>query len=244
MTPTSMLNDHQQPVGLPLPEWSHRPAPSRVVIEGRFCRLEPLDPRHHAADLYRAYSQAQDGRDWTYMMAGPFTSEQAYREHAERIAPGADPLHFAVIDREAGIAVGTLSLMRIDQANGVIEVGHVAFSPLLKRTPISTEAQFLLMRYAFDELGYRRYEWKCDSLNAPSRQAAARLGFQFEGVFRQAGVYRGRTRDTAWFSIIDREWPVVREAFEAWLAPDNFDAEGGQRASLQTLRGRVCPAKM
>ncbi|ONQ53145.1 GNAT family N-acetyltransferase, partial [Burkholderia cenocepacia] len=133
---------------------------------------------------------------------------------------------YTVIDRATGRAVGTLALMRIDPANGVIEVGSVTFSPLLKRTPVSTEAQFLLMKYAFDTLGYRRYEWKCDDLNAPSRKAAARLGFRYEGTFRQAIVYRGRNRDTAWFSIIDGEWPDVRAAFEAWLAPENFDAEG------------------
>jgi len=236
MNSASTLNAYQQPIGLSLPEWTPRPMPSRMVFEGRFCRLEPLDPQRHVTDLYKAYSQAQDGRDWTYMMAGPFASEQEYREYAQRIAAGTDPLHFAVIDVHAGVAVGTLSLMRIDAANGAIEVGNVAFSPLLKRTPASTEAQFLLMKYAFDELGYRRYEWKCDSLNGPSRQAAARLGFQFEGVFRQAVIYKERTRDTAWFSIIDSEWPALRTAFETWLAADNFNADGSQRASLQALR--------
>lgn len=168
---------------------------------------------------------------------GPFETAQGYREYCERAAASEDPLHFAVIARASGRAVGTLALMRIDPPNGVAEVGHVTFSPLLKRTPVSTEAQFLLMRRVFDELGYRRYEWKCDSLNAPSRQAALRLGFQFEGIFRQAVVYKGRSRDTAWFSIIDGEWPARRAAFEQWLAPENFDAQGRQRARLQALRG-------
>src|SRR5471032_1422936 len=140
------------------------------------------------------------------------------------------------------VPIVTLSLMRIDRANEFIEVGNVAFSPLLKRTPIATEAQYLLMKHAFDELGYRRYEWKCDALNAPSRQAAARLGFQFEGIFRQAVLYKGRTRDTAWFSIIDGEWPTVRAAFEQWLAPENFDAEGGQRKSLTDVRAQLSKA--
>ena len=229
-------NEYGQPVGVGLPHWTARPLPTRTAIAGRFCRVARGIERLHAADLYTAFSQAADGRDWTYMSAGPFASEADYRAHAERAAASADPLHFAVIDSSSGQAVGTLSLMRIDPANGVIEVGHVAFSPLLKRTPIATEAQYLLMRHAFDTLGYRRFEWKCDSLNAPSRQAAARLGFTFEGVFRQAVVTRGRTRDTAWFSVIDGEWPDLRDAFERWLAPENFDAEGQQRTSLAQLR--------
>jgi RimJ/RimL family protein N-acetyltransferase len=145
-------------------------------------------------------------------------------------------MHFAVIDRLSGRAVGTLALMRIDPANGAIEVGSVNFSPLLKHTPMSTEAQYLLMKLAFDELGYRRYEWKCDNFNEPSKRAALRLGFQFEGIFRQAVIYKGRSRDTAWFSITDGEWPAVRAALERWLAPENFDAQGGQRMALDRFR--------
>ncbi|AMO95370.1 acetyltransferase family protein [Collimonas fungivorans] len=233
----STLNPYQQPIGAALPEWSARARPPHnAAIEGRYCRLEPLDAERHAAALYAAYSQAEDGRDWTYMSVGPFADAASYRKHAEQAAASADPLHYAVIELKTGNAVGTLSLMRIDPANGVVEVGFVAFSPLLKRTPVSTEAQYLLMKHAFDQLGYRRYEWKCDSLNAPSRQAAARLGFQFEGIFRQATVYKGRSRDTAWFSIIDSEWPELRSAFEKWLAPENFDGQGRQRASLTALR--------
>jgi len=237
----STLNQYQQPVGESLPHWTARVHPPRDPMEGQYCRLEPLEP-HHAADLFAAFSQAPDGRDWTYMPVGPFDDAASYLEYVERAAVSPDPQHYAVIDLKRGIAIGTLSLMRIDRANGVIEVGNVAFSPLLKRTPISTEAQYLLMKHAFDELGYRRYEWKCDALNAPSRQAAARLGFQFEGIFRQAVLYKGRTRDTAWFSIIDREWPTVRAAFEQWLAPENFDAEGGQRKSLTDLRAQQSKA--
>lgn len=233
--PTAM-NLHQQPVGDPLPGWTERPHPPRRPIEGRHCRLEPLDPARHAADLHAAYAGAPDDRHWTYMVVGPFADAQSYRAHAERIAAGTDPLHHAVIDLKTGQAVGTLALMRIDRANGVIEIGHVTFSPLLQRTVASTEAQFLLMRQAFDELGYRRLEWKCDSLNAPSRRAAERLGFRFEGVFRQAIVYKGRTRDTAWFSIIDGEWPALRAAFETWLSPGNFDERGVQRTPLSALR--------
>ena len=232
----STLNQYQQPVGEPMPHWTARVHPPRSPIEGRYSRLEPLE-LGHAADLFKAYSQAPDGRDWTYMPVGPFDDAASYRDYVERAAVSPDPQHYAVIDLKTGAAIGTLALMRIDRANGVIEVGNVAFSPLLKRTPISTEAQYLLMKHAFDELGYRRYEWKCDALNAPSRQAAARLGFQFEGIFRQAVLYKGRTRDTAWFSIIDKEWPAVRAAFEQWLAPENFDGQGQQRKSLTEIRG-------
>lgn len=233
------LNRYGQPVGAALPDWTSRPLPPHHAgnaIEGRHARLEALDAARHASDLHAAYSLAPDGRSWTYMASEPFADAAAYREYAERAAASSDPLHYAVIDLRTGQAVGTLALMRIDPANGAIEVGHVMFSPLLQHTPISTDAQFLLMRHVFDDLGYRRYEWKCDSLNTPSRRAAERLGFQFEGIFRQAVVYKGRSRDTAWFSITDLEWPALRPAFETWLAPQNFDAEGRQRNSLAQCR--------
>lgn len=233
---TTRLNAYQQPIGIPVPDWVARPRPQRVVMEGRYCRLEPLDAARHAKDLYAAYSKAVDDRDWTYLFVGPFTDEENYRAFAENAAASADPLHFAVIDLKTGHAVGTMALMRIDPAHGVIEVGSVAFSPDLKRTPISTEAQYLLMKYAFEDLGYRRYEWKCDSLNEPSRKSAARLGFQYEGIFRQAIVYKGRSRDTAWFSVIDTEWPALDRAFTAWLNPENFDEHGVQRNTLSDMR--------
>jgi len=225
----------QQPVGDPLPNWKARPRPPHEVIVGHYCRLEPLDAARHGAQLYAAFRQAPDDADWTYTLAGPFADEASYLAYARTVQTSEDPQFFAVIDLAAGQAVGTLAAMRIDPANGVIEVGNVAYSNLLKRTPAATEAQYLLMRRAFDELGYRRYEWKCDSLNAPSRAAALRMGFQFEGIFRQAVVYKGRNRDTAWFSIIDSEWPAVRSGFEQWLAPDNFDADGRQRRRLSDL---------
>lgn len=229
-------NAFDQAIGPALPDWQARPHPPRVTLQGRYCRLEPIDAERHGAQLYRAYAQAPDGRDWTYMMSGPFDDQASYLARARQMQDSRDPLHYSVIDGHSGAALGTLSLMRIDAAHGVIEVGHIAFSPLLKRTRIATEAHYLLMRHVFDELGYRRYEWKCDSLNAPSRQAALRLGFQFEGIFRQAVVYRGRSRDTAWFSIIDGEWPALRSAFTQWLAADNFDAQGQQRQPLGTFR--------
>nr|WP_114811837.1 GNAT family protein [Paraburkholderia kururiensis] len=234
----TLINEYAQPVGAPLPGWSARPMPEAVTLEGTYCRLEPLNVERHAADLFAAYRAAPDARDWTYMAVGPFEQFEDYRRHADAAARSTDPRHYAVIDRSTGKAVGSLALMRIEPAHGVIEVGHVTFSPLLKQTPLSTEAQFLLMRYVFDTLGYRRYEWKCDSLNAPSRKAAARLGFQFEGIFRQVIVYKGRNRDTAWHSIIDKEWPLLKQAFEAWLAPENFDDMGKQRQSLTEVRAK------
>jgi RimJ/RimL family protein N-acetyltransferase len=230
------FNEWKQPVGAPLPGWEERPRPQGVALEGRYCRLEPVDAARHGADLFAAYAQAPDGSDWTYMMSGPFADLAAYLAYAETLQRSADPLHYAVVDLASGRAVGTMALMRIEPRHGAIEVGHIALSRQLKRTRVATEAQFLLMRHVFAQLGYRRYEWKCDSLNAPSRQAAQRLGFSFEGIFRQAVVYRGRSRDTAWFSIIDGEWPVLQGAFERWLDPANFDSEGRQRQSLLAFR--------
>lgn len=220
-------NPYQQPIGVSV-NWHPREWPQRVVLQGRTCRLEPLNPSIHGPQLYKAYSSACDARDWTYLPYGPFDTAEQFAVHCAALANSSDPMHWAVIDLNSGLAVGSLSLMRIDAKNGVIEVGHVVFSALLQGTIMSTEAQFLLMQYVFDELGYRRYEWKCDALNQPSRKTAERLGFSFEGVFRQAIVYKGRNRDTAWYSIIDSEWPQRRDAFLRWLSPLNFDANGLQ----------------
>ncbi|WP_431825066.1 GNAT family N-acetyltransferase [Burkholderia sp. F1] len=232
----STTNAYQQPVGQPLPGWSGRPRPQPVTLHGHHCRLEPLDADRHAADLYAAYAAAPDGRMWTYLRHGPFADEASYRDYARTAAASTDPMHFTVVDVASGRAVGTLALMRIDPDNGVIEVGSVTFSTALQRTPVSTEAQYLLMRHVFDTLGFRRYEWKCDSLNAPSRKAAERLGFRYEGTFRNAIVVNGRNRDTAWYSIVDDEWPAVAAALDAWLSPGNFDAQGAQRTSLAAIR--------
>lgn len=231
----SHYNHYGQPVGDALPGWQPRPLPQRVVLHGRYCRLEPLT-RSHADALFAAYQLSGDGRSWTWLAREPEESIEQYATWVESVETLSDPLHFAVIDTQTDRPVGTLALMRIDASNGVIEVGHVHFSPLLSRTPASTEAQWLLMRYAFATLGYRRYEWKCNSLNEPSRQAALRLGFQYEGRFRQALVVKGHNRDTDWFSIIDGEWPDVDAAMQRWLAPDNFNSDGKQRQSLASLR--------
>ncbi len=205
-------------------------------MTGRYCRVQPVCVQDHAADLYAAYGEAPDGRDWTYLPDGPFSDFTSYREHLTRAAADSERMHHAIVDLATGQAAGTAALMRADPANGTIEVGYITYSPRLKRTRAGTEAMFLLMRRAFDELGYRRYEWKCDSLNAASRAAAERFGFRFEGVFRQAVIYKGRNRDTAWLSVIDTEWPTVRTAFEQWLRPENFGADGRQRRSLAEIR--------
>jgi RimJ/RimL family protein N-acetyltransferase len=202
-------------------------------MRGRYCTVEPLDVERHGAELYAAISLDREGRNWTYLPAGPFADAAAYLAWLEQRAAGADPMFYAIVDA-TGKPVGTAAYQRMDPANGVVEVGNINYSPRLQRTRAATEAIYLMMRRAF-ELGYRRYEWKCDALNAPSRAAAQRYGFSFEGVFRQAIVVKGRTRDSAWFSVIDGEWPALRAAHERWLAPENFDAEGRQRVSLSSL---------
>ena len=228
-------NEFGQPVGGAVELALPRPAPARVTLRGELCSLQPLDAAAHAAGLFAAYAAAGDASDWTYLGVGPFRSAAEYRAWAEGAAASRDPLHFAVVDNASGAPLGTLSLMRIDSANGVVEVGFVVFSRAMQRTALSTEAHALLMRYVFEELGYRRYEWKCDALNAPSRRAAERLGFSYEGTFRQAVVVKGRSRDTAWFSIIDSEWPALGAEFERWLDPANFGPGGEQ---LSPLRAR------
>lgn len=236
------FNRFQQPIGHSLPDWQRRPLPDRVTLCGQFCRLEPLSALQHGAQLWQAWSKAEDSRGWTYLSVGPFDNEADFIGYITGAEQSEDPFHFAVVDNASGKALGTLSLMRIDPANGSVEVGFVLFSPLLQRTVQATEAHFLLMKYAFEALGYRRYEWKCDSLNGPSRRAALRLGFRFEGLFRQVLIYKGRTRDTAWFSITDGEWPQVKLAFEHWLSPENL-TNGRQKQGLAALRDELSRQK-
>lgn len=230
---TTLVNEFDQPIGPAVSSWTPPPVPPRIPVQGRFCRIEPLAVTPHAADLYAANS-TDSGRMWTYLAYGPFADLDAYVTWLAKACQGTDPLFYAIIDLVTGKAVGVASYLHLDPANGVIEVGHIAYSPFLQRTPAATEAMYLLMKQVFD-LGYRRYEWKCDSLNAPSRAAAQRLGFSFEGIFRQAVIYKGRNRDTAWYSVIDKEWPALQAAFTQWLAPTNFDDQGQQRVSLSAL---------
>ena len=232
-----VVNALGQRVGVPLPDWTPPPRPPRTAMEGRTCRLEPLDLERHADELFAANALDEDGRGWTYLPYGPFADREGYLRWMRATCTGDDPLFHAIVDRASGRAVGVASFLRIDPAAGSIEVGHLRFSPLLQRSVASTEAMYLMMKRAF-ELGYRRYEWKCDALNAPSRAAASRLGFAFEGVFRQAVVIKQRNRDTAWFSILDSEWPRLDAAFRRWLDPANFAADGAQRERLSDLTAR------
>lgn len=220
-----------QRAGVRLPGWMPPPRPAREPLPGRLCRLELLEARLHADSLFEANAADADGSMWTYLGYGPFASRADYRAWVELNAAATDPLFYAIVDNATGRATGVAAYLRIDPAHGSIEIGHLAYSPALQRTAAATEAMYLMIRRVFD-LGYRRCEWKCNDLNEPSKAAAHRLGFTFEGVFRQAMVVKGRNRDTAWFSIIDTEWPARRAAFERWLATDNFDASGRQRTAL------------
>lgn len=232
---TSRINDLGQPIGWAVADWTPCPRPPRTPMEGRTIRLEPLDPAKHGDDLWAAFSADESGRMWTYLPVGPYTDRGAFDAALTTNAKSEDPLFHTVIDLATGKAVGFCTYLRIDPTNGVIEVGFITFSPLMQRTTGSTEAMYLMMARVFDELGYRRYEWKCDTLNAPSKAAAARLGFSYEGLFRQAVMYKGRNRDTAWFSILDSEWPDIKTAFQTWLDPENFDGEGRQKRGLASL---------
>jgi RimJ/RimL family protein N-acetyltransferase len=231
-------NEYDQPIGPPLEGWTPKPFPVPNPMEGRYCRIEKLEERHASA-LFSAYAEAKDDSSWTYLFSGPFPSESLYADWVRAEAQKCDPQHYVIIDARTHKPVGTAALMRIEPSHGVIEIGHIHYAPVLKTSGAATEAMYLFMRRVFDELGYRRYEWKCDALNAPSCRAAERLGFRVEGIFRQAVVYKGRSRDTAWFSVIDTEWPILRAGFEAWLAAENFDASGAQRKSLSAIRNAL-----
>lgn len=213
--------------------------PARQPLDGASARLEPIDPARHAAELYAASHGVAGGADlWRFLSYGPWADIGAFQGWLRDCAAVHDPLFYAIRDAGSGQARGMASYLNIVPKNGSIEIGHIWLAPALQRTRAATEALFLLMRYAMDELRYRRLEWKCDALNEPSRRAARRLGFRFEGIFYQHMVIRGRNRDTAWYSILDREWPSIRANIETWLAPGNFDADGRQRQALSDLHGR------
>jgi len=215
-------------------QWQPARPLSRVALEGELVRLEPVDVARHAGQLFAAQSSAPEL--WEYLPYGPFESESAFRVWLTERAASSDPLFYAIIERLSGRALGMASFLRVEPGHGVIEVGHIWYSPALQRTRLATDAMYVMARHVFDDLGYRRYEWKCNALNEPSRRAAVRLGFTFEGVFRQHMVIKGENRDTAWYSMLDGEWPAAKAAFEAWLRPENFDAEGRQLRSLAELR--------
>ena len=224
-------NELGQPIGLPVPDWTAPPLPDQSPLVGRYCRLEGLQVVRHAQDLFAAYNLDPTGATWTYLGYGPFPDVAAFEAWMAGAERSTDPLFYAIIDLARDQVVGYISYLRIAPAAGSIEVGSVVYSPLLQRTPAGTEAIYLLMQHAFT-LGYRRFEWKCDALNAPSRRAAQRYGFSCEGIFRQALIYKGRNRDTAWYACIDQEWPALDAAYQRWLDPTNFDEQGQQRHTL------------
>ena len=225
--------------GLPIgPKVAHpSPAkrPERVVLDGRYCRLEPLDPKRHGDALFKASTPPDAAARFLYLFEEPPTARAEFQAWLEKSAASTDPLFYAVIDKATGRCEGRQTFMRIDPAHQVIETGSIYWGPAIARSRVTTEANFLFAQYAFDSLGYRRFEWKCNALNAPSRVTAVRLGFSYEGLFRRAVIIKGRTRDTAWYAMIKDEWPRLKQAYEAWLDPGNFDANGRQRTSLSTL---------
>ncbi|RCS23937.1 N-acetyltransferase [Phyllobacterium salinisoli] len=225
-----------------LKHWTARPLPERKVLEGAYVRLEPLDAAKHGDGLFEASSVPDASQRFTWLFEDAPEDRAAFQPWLEKTQSSSDPLFFVVIDKATGRVAGRQALMRIASAHGVIEIGSIYWGPLISRKPAATEAQFLFARMVFDELGYRRYEWKCNNENEPSKRAALRFGFQFEGVFRQHMVVKGKNRDTAWFSITDAEWPALRQAYGKWLSPDNFDADGNQKKRLEDLRADLSNA--
>jgi len=219
-----------------LQNWTPRPRPERKVLEGRYVRLEPLDPQKHGDELFAASSVTDADQRFTWLFEFPPATRAEFEPWLEKVSKSEDPLFYAVIDKASGKVAGRQTLMRIDPVHGVIEIGNIYWGPLISRKPAATEAQFLFMQYIFDELGYRRYEWKCNNDNTPSKRAAERFGFTFEGIFRQHMVAKGKNRDTAWYSIIDSEWPALKNAYQAWLAPENFDSDGQQIKRFEEFR--------
>ena len=234
-----MSSPTTQPLGEIL-DWRPALTPQRQELRGSHVVLRPLEPAADAAALYAlSHEPSGDPTIWTYLYEGPHADVEAFRRDLEAKAATDDPLFFVIADAANGRALGLLSYLAIVPDHGTIEIGHIWFGPQLKRTPAATEAIYLAAAHAFDELGYRRLEWKCNALNAPSRAAAERFGFMFEGVFLQHRVVKGRNRDTAWYAITDTRWPYVREAFNTWLAPANFGPDGQQRRSLRDLTGNI-----
>jgi RimJ/RimL family protein N-acetyltransferase len=231
------MDGFASPLGAPVPGWVPVERPARVPLRGGHVMLRPVDPPNDAADLYAASHPPEgDLSIWTYLPDGPYESPEDMRRTLDFAAGSEDPLFFTIVTSADGRPAGMASYLRITPEHGAIEIGYIWFGVGLKRTPAATEAIYLLARHVFDDLGYRRLEWKCNALNAPSRRAADRFGFTFEGVFRKQQVVKGRNRDTAWYAIVDDDWPPIRTAFEEWLAPANFDGDGRQRRGLAQFR--------
>ena len=234
---------HGLPIGIPVETGPARIPEPGTVLEGRHVRLVPVDPTAHAGPLFALSHGATRAAQWQYLFPEPFPDVAAFEAYLVKAAASADPFMFTILDRASGEAVGHATLMRVEPTHRVIEVGNILFTPALQRKPGGTEAMYLMARYAFETLGYRRYEWKCNALNAPSRSAALRYGFAYEGLFRQHMIVKGRNRDTTWFAMLDREWPGLRRAFELWLSPENFDPQGGQRLNLSVLNAAAIPGQ-
>ncbi|MBL8581818.1 MAG: GNAT family N-acetyltransferase [Rhizobiaceae bacterium] len=219
-----------------LSQWKPRQRPERKPLDGRYARLEPLDAARHGDGLFEASSVSDAGGRFAWLPDVPPQSRADFQPWLEKAAASEDPMFFAVIDKASGKVAGRQTLMRIDSPNGVIEIGNIYWGPTVSRRPAATEAQFLFADHVFTDLGYRRYEWKCNNRNEPSKRAAERFGFAFEGIFRQHMIVKGENRDTAWYSIIDSEWPALRRAYQGWLDPANFDSEGNQKRRLEDFR--------
>jgi len=225
-----------------LSDWTPRSAPNVETLEGRFVRLERLSAARHGDGLYAASTMPDADARFRWLPELPPATREAYQSWLDKAEASTDPLYYAIIDKASGKVAGRQTFLRIDTTNGVIEIGHILWSSIMAQTPAATEAFYLFAAHVFDDLGYRRFEWKCNDRNEPSKRAASRFAMTYEGTFRQAAVVKGENRDTAWFSLLDREWPQAKAAFETWLAPENFDADGRQRVALSALTARTLDA--
>lgn len=232
---TTLFNKLKQAIGEPVSDWSSAQFPPHTEFEGGLCRIEPINIKKHAKDLFEAYAIDADNKMWTYMTYGPFKSVNSVVRWLEHVSQKKDPQFYALVEKTTNKALGLSSYMRIKPEHGVIEVGGISLSPQLQRTALATEAMFLMMRKAFEDFGYRRYEWKCDAHNSASCKAAERFGFRYEGTFKKHIIYKGRNRDTSWYAILDDEWPQLKKAYQQWLAAENFDTEGQQLKKLADL---------
>ena len=228
-------NKFGQDLGTPVVAWTPRERPTIQIMHGRYCTLTLLNIEKHAPELFAALQFQSDGESWTYLPYGPCDTLDEFKACMFSLEADKDTIFYTILDVQNKLPIGICAYLRINPEQGVIEVGHLHYSKILQKTPAATEAMYLMMRHVFDDLSYRRYEWKCNALNLPSRQAAERLGFQFEGIFRQAMISKGYNRDTAWFSIIDSEWPDLKRRFQKWLDPNNFAQNGQQRMKLQDI---------
>ncbi len=229
----------KRPILKDLQNWTARPMPVRAALEGNYVRLEPLDPAAHGEGLFAVSSVPDAAERFRWLGDYAPQSREAFEAWLGKASESIDPLFFVVIDAASGKIGGRQALMRMDRANGVAEIGNIYWGPAVARTRLATEALFLFARHIFDDLGYRRFEWKCNDSNEPSKRAALRFGFQFEGIFRQHMVVKGENRDTAWFAMLDHEWPAIRRSMELWLAPENFDSNGQQMERLEIFRERA-----